>query len=268
MTEFFTLYTLPISFDASNRFRTGEMPLVVSDLVSFYNQFTAFATELKGLWSFSNVPGTVRDDGTVDRSNVLAVTSLIIMKDAATRGTDAASFKFIEWWTRDYIQSSYANELIATFENIGYHAFMVSAKTGFQCDELKEIMKDKVNLFSGHSGVGKSALINRLDENLNVDKSFNVGYAGLTISSLAADGKYIYVNYTKDAEPAIPVEVYTWEGQKVGSFSVGSFQLFPISGSRSYNVQAIYIHNGQLHAGVCGWGTDSKYYHDWIISMG
>ena len=65
-------------------------------------------------------------------------------------------------------QLAYANELISTFENIGYHAFMVSAKTGFQCDELKEIMKDKVNLFSGHSGVGKSALINRLDSNLNV----------------------------------------------------------------------------------------------------
>ena len=68
----------------------------------------------------------------------------------------------------DEEQLAYAKELITTFENIGYHAFMVSAKTGFQCDELKEIMKDKVNLFSGHSGVGKSALINRLDSNLNV----------------------------------------------------------------------------------------------------
>lgn len=65
-------------------------------------------------------------------------------------------------------QMEIAKGLIADFEKIGYHAFMVSAKTGFQCDELKEIMKDKVNLFSGHSGVGKSALINRLDSNLNV----------------------------------------------------------------------------------------------------
>lgn len=68
----------------------------------------------------------------------------------------------------DEEQMAVAEELISDFEKIGYHAFMVSAKTGFQCDELKEIMKDKVNLFSGHSGVGKSALINRLDENLNV----------------------------------------------------------------------------------------------------
>ena len=68
----------------------------------------------------------------------------------------------------DEEQMAVAKELIDAFENIGYHAFMVSAKTGFQCEELKEIMKDKVNLFSGHSGVGKSALINRLDSNLNV----------------------------------------------------------------------------------------------------
>ena len=68
----------------------------------------------------------------------------------------------------DEEQMQVAQELISIFENIGYHSFMVSAKSGFQCDDLKEIMKGKVNLFSGHSGVGKSALINRLDENLNV----------------------------------------------------------------------------------------------------
>lgn len=61
-----------------------------------------------------------------------------------------------------------AKELISVFEEVGYRSFMISAKTGFQCEELKEIMKNKVNLFSGHSGVGKSALINRLDPNLNV----------------------------------------------------------------------------------------------------
>lgn len=65
-------------------------------------------------------------------------------------------------------QIAQVEELISVFKNIGYDSFMLSAKTGFQCEKLKEIMKDKVNLFSGHSGVGKSALINRLDPNLNV----------------------------------------------------------------------------------------------------
>lgn len=68
----------------------------------------------------------------------------------------------------DEEQMAQAEELISVFKNIGYDSFMLSAKTGFQCEKLKEIMKDKVNLFSGHSGVGKSALINRLDPNLNV----------------------------------------------------------------------------------------------------
>ena len=68
----------------------------------------------------------------------------------------------------DEEQMAQAEELISVFNNIGYHSFMISAKTGFQCEVLKGIMKDKVNLFSGHSGVGKSALINRLDPTLNV----------------------------------------------------------------------------------------------------
>ncbi len=68
----------------------------------------------------------------------------------------------------DEEQMAQAEELISVFNNIGYHSFMISAKTGFQCEVLKDIMKDKVNLFSGHSGVGKSALINRLDPTLNV----------------------------------------------------------------------------------------------------
>lgn len=113
MCEFFTLYRLPVSFDAANRFRTGEMPLVFSDLTSFYNQFTAFATELKGLWSFTNVPGTLREDGTINDTNVVNVSSLIMMRDAKERGRDAAAFKYIEWWTRANIQSQYAKELIA-----------------------------------------------------------------------------------------------------------------------------------------------------------
>ena len=145
MTEFFTLYTLPMTIDSTNRFRTGEAPIIVADLVGFYNQFTAFATELKGLWSFSNVPGTVREDGTVDRSNVLSVTSLIIMKDAITRDTAEASFRFIEWWTRDNIQSSYANELIAVIGNAAkYNTANVQAylEMDWSARESKIIMNE------------------------------------------------------------------------------------------------------------------------------
>lgn len=68
----------------------------------------------------------------------------------------------------DAEQNAAAEELMRVYNGIGYQSFMISAKTGHNCDRLKELMKDKMSMFSGHSGVGKSALVNRLDPNLNV----------------------------------------------------------------------------------------------------
>jgi len=48
------------------------------------------------------------------------------------------------------------------YENIGYPCFEVSALEGTNINLVKEILKAKVTLFSGHSGVGKSSLINTL----------------------------------------------------------------------------------------------------------
>lgn len=48
------------------------------------------------------------------------------------------------------------------YENIGYPCYEVSALVGTNIDLVKELIKDKTTLFSGHSGVGKSSLINAL----------------------------------------------------------------------------------------------------------
>lgn len=68
----------------------------------------------------------------------------------------------------DEEQNVAAEELMAVYNSIGYESFLVSAKTGHNCDRLKDLMKGKTCLFSGHSGVGKSALVNYLDPKLNV----------------------------------------------------------------------------------------------------
>jgi ribosome biogenesis GTPase len=59
-------------------------------------------------------------------------------------------------------------KLIDCYEKIGYHCLEVSAVSGFGLDRLIQTLKDKVSLFSGHSGVGKSALINAIDPALNL----------------------------------------------------------------------------------------------------
>ena len=53
-------------------------------------------------------------------------------------------------------------EYIDIYENLGYPCYTVSALEGSNIEELKEILKDKITLVSGHSGVGKSTLINSL----------------------------------------------------------------------------------------------------------
>ena len=48
------------------------------------------------------------------------------------------------------------------YENIGYPCFEVSALNRTNVEQVSAIIKDKMTLFSGHSGVGKSSLINAL----------------------------------------------------------------------------------------------------------
>ena len=59
-------------------------------------------------------------------------------------------------------------KLIEIYTNIGYKCYEISAKNKFNTDKVEYLMKDKVSMFGGHSGVGKSTLINSLQPNLNL----------------------------------------------------------------------------------------------------
>lgn len=54
------------------------------------------------------------------------------------------------------------------YRSIGYPALAVSAETGEGLDALREFLRDKVTLFSGNSGVGKTSLINALIPGLDL----------------------------------------------------------------------------------------------------
>lgn len=54
------------------------------------------------------------------------------------------------------------------YQEIGYKCLRVSAAQGKGVEELKEMMKGKVSMFSGHSGVGKSTLVNAMEPGLNL----------------------------------------------------------------------------------------------------
>ena len=60
------------------------------------------------------------------------------------------------------------NNLQEVYEKIGYKFFSFSVLND-DLSAIKTLMKGKVNMISGHSGVGKSTLINKLQPNLNID---------------------------------------------------------------------------------------------------
>lgn len=70
------------------------------------------------------------------------------------------------------IYTPQALEMVEAFKQIyshaGYKIIESSATTGLGLDEIRESCKEKVVLFSGQSGVGKSSLISALDPNLNL----------------------------------------------------------------------------------------------------
>lgn len=63
-----------------------------------------------------------------------------------------------------YIDAELKNlrALTSIYQNIGYTCLEISALYGQQVDAVKGLMKDKVCVLSGHSGVGKSTLVNAL----------------------------------------------------------------------------------------------------------
>ena len=75
-------------------------------------------------------------------------------------------FNKIDLYTSEIID--YLEELIGIYQAAGYRCLKVSAVSGEGMSELRAVLRDKISLMSGHSGVGKSTLINVLEPRLNL----------------------------------------------------------------------------------------------------
>ncbi len=54
------------------------------------------------------------------------------------------------------------------YRTVGYECIGISAKTGKNVDKVKKLMEGKVSMFAGHSGVGKSTLVNAIEPDLDL----------------------------------------------------------------------------------------------------
>jgi len=106
-TRFYTDYNLPRVFDFANRFRFGDMPIAIADY-TMYNMLQIFAPEIRGRWGFRPVPGTIMEDGSINRTVPSGGTAVVMMEQA--RDPDAA-WEFMKWWTSAEIQTQFGREM-------------------------------------------------------------------------------------------------------------------------------------------------------------
>ena len=71
----------------------------------------------------------------------------------------------------DYKDDKNLIRLMTIYKNAGYKCLSISGKKSINIDHLKKVMINKSCVFSGHSGVGKSTLINKLDSKINIKTS-------------------------------------------------------------------------------------------------
>lgn len=100
-------YELPVKYDTLTRFRSGEMPVVIEDF-TFYNLLQVAAPEIRGMWSFCAVPGTVQTDGSVDHSVSGTGICCMLMDDADDK---QAAWEFMKWWTSAPTQTQYGKDI-------------------------------------------------------------------------------------------------------------------------------------------------------------
>ena len=111
--RYFNDYGLPTVYDAVSRFRSGEMPIIIS-AYSTYNTLMVSAPEIRGLWDFTLIPGTEYTDENgetyIDRSDFITGSATMMI---ATEDEDIKqkSWEFMKWWAQPDTQVRFGREI-------------------------------------------------------------------------------------------------------------------------------------------------------------
>lgn len=156
-TDFYTIYDFDQTYDAFTRFRTGEMPILLQNY-AFYNQLSVAAPEIKGLWSFTHVPGSyvydengskvLNEDGTakINYTANSGSAGAVIFNSCKDVG---AAWNFIDWFTTADVQAEYGKTIEAIMGPMGrYDTANIEAlqKLNWSTSEYEKISDQMSNL--------------------------------------------------------------------------------------------------------------------------
>ena len=108
----YTDYSFPVSYAAADRFRTGEMPIVIGNYADIYNTLVVYATEIEGAWEFCPLPGSeneFEDDG-FNYDSLATVGATVILNGCDDLIT---AWQYVQWQTSADVQAEYGNRIVS-----------------------------------------------------------------------------------------------------------------------------------------------------------
>ncbi|MBQ3054348.1 MAG: extracellular solute-binding protein [Clostridia bacterium] len=114
LVECYTKFDFPVKYNFYNRFRSGEMPLAIQ-LYTQYNQLSAAAPEIDGLWDIAPIPGTIvgtdeNGNQLIDRSQGSVITGAVMFEKTEDK---EAAWEFMKWYVSAEAQARYALDMEA-----------------------------------------------------------------------------------------------------------------------------------------------------------
>ncbi|MGN1411703.1 MAG: extracellular solute-binding protein [Oscillospiraceae bacterium] len=114
-TDLYTKYGFEQTYDAFNRFRTGEYPIVIQNY-TFFNQLTVASPEISGLWDMTSIPGTLQEDGTISHATNSGGTCAIVFNKVSS---EENAWTFLKWFTSDDVQVEYGTSIEGLMGQMG-----------------------------------------------------------------------------------------------------------------------------------------------------
>lgn len=120
---------------------------------------------------------------------------------------------------------------------------------------------DNAGRFAVISG-GKLHIV--AENNAVIARDITISHTGASAKDVASDDMYIYVVYTSNGLSNTPVDIFTWDGTKVGTLIVENYLAHfnckkpDGTGSGNFNVQGIFIHNNRLYTIVCVFNSEGS----------
>ncbi len=113
--SYYADYGFSLYKDDYNRFRTGEMPITITEY-TMYNKLKVAAPEISGLWTVAPIPGTLNEEtGEISRTQCGAIGGCVMLKAAVKDSEEVRdnAWEFMKWWVSAKTQANYGNDIEA-----------------------------------------------------------------------------------------------------------------------------------------------------------